>query len=187
MKSDSSLSDAALDSAKAELFGSPIGSDSENGNGVEPKLNLGKLEFSVNYDTENECLHVQVMSAYDLPSNSNTSYVEAYLLPDKSDKHQTQVIYDDCHPMFNETFKFDVSYSELTERTLQLCVFSYDGFSRHHALGEVFYSFDLNSNLEEDTPVTISKDITRDVMMFRVSLSCNDFAFLFVKYTFYIY
>ena len=170
MKSDSSLSDTVLEPAKKKKGGSPFGSDSENG--VEPKLNLGRLEFGINYDTDNECLYVRVISAYDLPINNNTSYVEAFLLPDKSNKHQTQVIYEECHPMYNETFKFDVSYSELVERTLHLCVCSFDGFSHHHAVGEVFYSFDLSSDLEEDKPLTITKDITRDVMMFRVSRFC---------------
>ena len=166
MKSDSSTSEVQLSDSSWRLNTSPS-SDSENGS--EPVLNLGKLEFSVNYDTEKETLQVTLLAAYDLREDKDTTYIEVYLLPDKTEKRQSSIHYSESNPVYNESFEFLVGYSELSERTLQFSLFHVDSFSRHHALGEVFYSFDVNDNIDEDKAVTICKDIKRDVFLATVS------------------
>lgn len=165
MRSDSSASDINLDSwLKNNNFTSP---DSDSAS--EPSLNLGKLEFNINYDTETESLRVKIVAAHNLPAIHSTNYVEIYLLPERVEKHQTTIHYSNCNPVYNEEFEFDIGFSELPERTLQCCLFSFDGFSRHQSIGEVFYSFGEDDQFNEHTGVSVSKDIKRDVFLLKVS------------------
>ena len=166
MRSDSSASEIDFDQSWVKNNNlTSSGSDSS----PEPSLNLGKLEFNITYDTETESLRVTLVAAYDLLPMHNTSYVELYLLPDRVEKHQTKIHYSNCNPVYNEEFVFDIGFSELPERTLQCCVFSYDGFSRHQSIGEVFYSFGEDEQLTEYSGVSVCKDITRDVFLLKVS------------------
>ena len=167
MKSDSSSSEVHFGLSDRFRRSTSPSSDSENG--AESSLHLGKLEFSIGYDTDKEHLHVALVSARDLPFDKATSYVELYFLTEKTEKRQTAVHYSDVNPVFEERFEFPVAYSELCERTLQFCVFHIDKFSRHHTLGEVLYSFDVNDNVEEDKAVTICKEIQRDLSLSTVS------------------
>ena len=178
MRSDSSASEIDLDQSWLRNNNQ---TSSESDSSTEPSLNLGKLEFIINYDTETECLRVTVVAAHNLPSIHSTSYVELYLLPERVEKHQTKVHYSNCSPVYNEEFEFDIGFSELPERTLQCCVFSYDGFSRHQSIGEVFYSFDEDDQLTEYTGVSLCKDIKRDVFLLKVSFA-NKFNYLFTIY-----
>lgn len=167
MRSDSSASEIDLD--QSWLKNNNMAS-SESDSSQEPSFNLGKLEFNIHYDTETESLRVTLVAAYNLPSIHSTSYVELYMLPDRVEKHQTKIHYSNCSPVYNEEFEFDIGFSELPERTLQCCVFSYDGFSRHQSIGEVFYSFGEDDQLTEYTGVSLCKDIKRDVFLLKVSL-----------------
>lgn len=162
MRSDSSLSDINLDSV---LKNNNLTSSESESSG--PSFNLGKLEFNINYDTDTESLRVTIVAAHDLPSIHSTNYVELYLLPERVEKHQTKIHYSDCNPVYNEEFEFDIGYSELAERTLQCCLFSYDGFSRHQSIGEVFHSFGEDDQMNEYTGVSLCKDIKRDVFLLK--------------------
>ena len=168
MRSDSSMSDVNFDSWVKN--NNLVSSESESS---EPSLNLGKLEFTVSYDTETESLRVKIVAAHDLPAIHSTNYVEIYLLPERVEKHQTKIHYSSCNPIYNEEFEFDIGFSELSERTLQCCLFSFDGFSRHQSIGEVFYSFEEDDQLTEHTGVSVCKDIKRDVFLLKVSESRN--------------
>lgn len=164
MRSDSSMSDVDLDNSWLRNNNQ---TSSESDSSTEPSLNLGKLEFNINYDTETECLRVTVVAAHNLPSIHSTSYVELYLLPERVEKHQTKIHYSNCSPVFNEEFQFDIGFSELPERTLQCCVYSYDGFSRHQSIGEIFYSFDEDDELTEYSGVSLCKEIKRDLFLLK--------------------
>lgn len=168
MRSDSSVSEIDLDSWLHKNNNRMSANESDSS---EESLKLGKLEFNINYDTDKECLRVLVLAAYGLPTIHSTSYVELYLLPDRVEKHQTKVHYSNSNPFFNEEFVFDIAFSELAERTLQCCVFSYDGFSRHQSLGEVFYSFGENDHLSEHGGVALCKEIMRDASLLKVRCS----------------
>lgn len=159
MRSDSSVSEIGLDSlSKNNNFSSTS---------TENSLNLGQLEFEVHYDTDTEVLRVKIVTARNLPANHSTNYVEIYLLPDRVEKHQTKIRYSNCNPVYNEEFEFDVGYSELSERTLQCCLFSFDGFSRHQSIGEVFYSFGEDDQFNESTSVSLCKEIKRDLFLLK--------------------
>ena len=164
MRSDSSMSDVNLESWVKNNNLASSESDSS-----EPSLNLGKLEFNICYDTETESLRVTIVAAHDLPAIHSTNYVELFLLPERVEKHQTKIHYSDCNPVYNEQFEFDIGFSELAERTLQCCLFSFDGFSRHQSIGEVFYSFGEDDQFNEFTDISVCKDIKRDVFLLKVS------------------
>lgn len=162
MRSDSSASDIRLDSwIKNNNL------NSSHAESSEPSLTLGMLELEINYDTETEMLGVRVVAARDLPPNHSTNYVEIYLLPDRVEKHQTKIHFSECSPVYDEEFEFDVGFSELPERTLQCCLFSFDGFSRHQSIGEVFYSFGEDDQFSEYTGVTLCKAIKRDLFLLK--------------------
>lgn len=170
MRSDSSASEIDLDSWLHKNNNRMSSTESDSS---EASLNLGKLEFNINYDTETETLKVFVVAAHSLPTIHSTSYVELYLLPDRAEKHQTKIHYSNCNPVYNEEFEFDIGFSELPERTLQCCVFSYDGFSRHQSIGEVFYSFGEDDHLSEYGGLSLCKDMKRDEFLLKVRWSIN--------------
>uniref|UniRef100_A0A3Q3FBT6 Double C2-like domain-containing protein alpha n=2 Tax=Labrus bergylta TaxID=56723 RepID=A0A3Q3FBT6_9LABR len=55
-------------------------------------------------------------------------YVKIYLKPDieKKSKHKTTVIKKTLNPEFNEEFFYEISLSELTNKTLEVTVWDYD-------------------------------------------------------------
>lgn len=165
MQADSSASDVFLpDWRNGNL--SPTSDSDEGLHDFIPRV--GKLEFAILYDTASECLRVTVVRARELAIFDVTTYVEVYLLPDRELKQQTKVQYKTTNPTFQESFEFDASFAELSERTLQFCVYSFDGYSRHKAIGEVFHSFDENLNMEENKTTNFEKDIKKDVSLFTV-------------------
>lgn len=168
MQADSSASDVYMSDFRINGNLSPT-SDSDDAF-LEVIPRVGKLEFAIKYDTSKECLQVTVIRARELIVYESTTYVEVYLLPDRELKQQTKVQYKTTNPSFQENFEFDVLFSELSERTLQFCVYSFDGYSRHIAIGEVFHSFDENLNMEENTTINFEKDIRKDVSLFSVSI-----------------
>jgi synaptotagmin-1 len=104
--------------------------------------NLGKLEYSLDYDFQKQELKVEVIQAQELPamdmSGTSDPYVKVYVLPDKKKKFETKVYRKTLNPIFNETFIFkNLAYGEIGGRTLVFAVYDFDRFSRHDQIGEV--------------------------------------------------
>merc|ERR1711935_1187653 len=76
----------------------------------EEVKNLGKLQYSLDYDFQQNNLAVSILQASDLPAmdmgGTSDPYVKAYLLPDRKKKHETKVHRKTLNPVFNETFNF---------------------------------------------------------------------------------
>ncbi len=74
--------------------------------------NLGKLEFSLDYDFQKQELTVGVFQATELPAmdmgGTSDPYVKVYIMPDKKKKFETKVHRKTLNPVFNETFVFKV-------------------------------------------------------------------------------
>ncbi|XP_031417151.1 synaptotagmin Vb [Clupea harengus] len=118
--------------------------------------NLGKLEFSVDYNFTDGGLTVGVLQAQDLPAmdigGTSDPYVKVYLLPDKKKKFETKVQRKNLSPVFNETFTFKIPYAELGGKTLVLQVFDFDRFGKHDVIGQItipMNSFDMAQPLHE--------------------------------------
>lgn len=74
--------------------------------------NLGHLQYTLDYDFQNQELTVGVIQASDLPvmdvCGTSDPYVKIYMKPDKKKKFETKVHRKTLNPVFNETFVFKV-------------------------------------------------------------------------------
>ncbi|XP_037675635.1 synaptotagmin-5 isoform X1 [Choloepus didactylus] len=111
------------------------------GQQVAEKHDLGRLQYSLDYDFQTGQLLVGILQAKGLAAldlgGSSDPYVRVHLLPDKRRRHETKVHRQTLNPHFGETFAFKVPYVELGGRVLVMAVFDYDRFSRNDAIGEV--------------------------------------------------
>lgn len=80
---------------------------------LEPEVvdNLGKIQFRVSYDFQNQTLNLKVMRATGLPAKDFTGtsdpYAKILLLPDKKTKLQTNIKRKNLNPHWNESFAFE--------------------------------------------------------------------------------
>jgi len=130
--------------------------DLESGEKVEEEKKLGKIQFSLDYDFQQNNLAVGVIQAADLPgmdmSGTSDPYVKIYMLPDKKKKHETKIHRKTLNPVFNETFNFKVPYNEIGAKILVMAVYDFDRFSRHDIIGELrvpMNAVDLGAVTEE--------------------------------------
>ena len=112
--------------------------DSEN----KLKIDLGELEFSLDYDFVKQELSVTVLQCRNLPpmdmSGKSDPYVKCFILPEKKKKFETKVHRKSLDPIFNETFIFkNIEYNFFSDKTLVLAIYDYDRFSKHDQIGEV--------------------------------------------------
>jgi synaptotagmin-1 len=75
--------------------------------------NLGRLQYTLDYDFKNQELIVGVIQASDLPvmdvCGTSDPYVKIYMKPDKKKKFETKVHRKTLNPVFNESFAFKVT------------------------------------------------------------------------------
>ncbi|NXD33318.1 SYT1 protein, partial [Copsychus sechellarum] len=132
-----SMKDQALKDDDAET-GLTDGEEKEEPKEVEK---LGKIQYSLDYDFQNNQLLVGIIQAAELPAldmgGTSDPYVKVFLLPDKKKKYETKVHRKTLNPVFNEQFTFKVvPYSELGGKTLVMAVYDFDRFSKHDIIGE---------------------------------------------------
>ncbi|XP_053468657.1 synaptotagmin-like protein 1 [Ictalurus furcatus] len=102
----------------------------------------GQIQFSLQYDSRKEELHVRVCRCQDLaPARKNRSdpYVKLYLLPDNTShsKRKTSVKRKTLNPVYDETLKYKVRKSDLLARVLSVSVWHMERVRRNLFLGEV--------------------------------------------------
>ncbi|XP_076989663.1 synaptotagmin-5 [Tamandua tetradactyla] len=111
------------------------------GQQVAEKHELGRLQYSLDYDFQSGQLLVGIVQAKSLAAldlgGSSDPYVRVHLLPDKRRRQETKVHRQTLNPHFGETFAFKVPYVELGGRVLVMAVYDFDRFSRNDAIGEV--------------------------------------------------
>ncbi|KAA3682510.1 synaptotagmin-1 [Paragonimus westermani] len=171
----------------------------EDNEGVQEKetVNLGKLQYSIDYDFSQGELTVGVIQATDLPgmdmSGTSDPYVKVFLLPEKKKKFETKVHRKTLNPVFNETFVFKVPYAEVAGKTLVFNVFDFDRFSKHDQIGQIqvpLGSVDLARVIEEWRDLSPPDDDEKKVSLIvtvvdydrigtseaigRVCLGCNE-------------
>ncbi|XP_063952326.1 extended synaptotagmin-2-like isoform X2 [Lytechinus pictus] len=105
-------------------------------NGLEPLENgdskapfpYGRIQMTIRYSSPRGKVIVVIHKASQLtiPDSEDMpdSYIRAYLLPDKSKggKQKTKVIKDTRDPVFDHTFEFSCTSTELSERVIDICV-----------------------------------------------------------------
>ncbi|XP_044311259.1 synaptotagmin-1 isoform X2 [Varanus komodoensis] len=114
--------------------------DGEDKEEAKEEEKLGKIQYSLDYDFQNNQLLVGIIQAAELPAldmgGTSDPYVKVFLLPDKKKKYETKVHRKTLNPVFNEQFTFKVPYSELGGKTLVMAVYDFDRFSKHDIIGE---------------------------------------------------
>ncbi|KAM4746882.1 synaptotagmin-1 isoform 1-T2 [Rhinophrynus dorsalis] len=132
---DQALKDDDDDDAETGL------TDGEDKEQPKEEEKLGKLQYSLDYDFQNNQLMVGIIQAAELPAldmgGTSDPYVKLFLLPDKKKKYETKVHRKTLNPVFNEQFTFKVPYAELGGKTLVMTVYDFDRFSKHDVIGEV--------------------------------------------------
>ncbi len=126
------------------------------------QVNLGKLEFTLDYDFQKQELTVGVLQASELPAmdmgGTSDPYVKVYIMPDKKKKFETKVHRKTLNPVFNETFVFkSLAYGDISGKTLTFAIYDFDRFSRHDQIGEVqipLGQVDLGKVIQEWRDVT---------------------------------
>ncbi|VDK47966.1 unnamed protein product [Anisakis simplex] len=120
------------------------------------EVKLGRIQYKLDYDFQQNQLAVSVIQAEDLPgmdmSGTSDPYVKLYLLPEKKKKVETKVHRKTLNPVFNETFIFKVPFNEITNKTLVFAIYDFDRFSKHDQIGQVLIplgKIDLGQVIEE--------------------------------------
>ena len=103
---------------------------------------LGKLYFSISYDSNHMVLTIKILKATSLPakdfSGTSDPFVKILLLPDKKHKLETRVKRKNLNPVWNEVFTFEgFPHNKLIARSLYLEVLDYDRFSRNDPIGQI--------------------------------------------------
>lgn len=106
------------------------------------KEDLGKIYFSISYDSGEMVLSLKILKASGLPakdfSGTSDPFVKILLLPDKKHKMETRIKRKNLNPTWNEVFRFEgFPHNKLLSRTLYLQVLDYDRFSRNDPIGEI--------------------------------------------------
>ncbi|KAK7872390.1 hypothetical protein R5R35_007006 [Gryllus longicercus] len=107
----------------------------------EPEDARGSLHLSLSYDAAAGMLTVRLIEAQDLQardfSGTADPYAKIRLLPDRANVWQTRIHKRTLNPVFDEDFVFEVAPGALSRRTLELLLYDFDAYSRHHSIGGV--------------------------------------------------
>ncbi|KAJ8961096.1 hypothetical protein NQ318_008772 [Aromia moschata] len=132
---------------------------------------LGRIKMTLRYSYQMQKLIVVIHNIMNIPikdpSNIPDPYVKLYLLPEraKDTKRKTQVIKDNCNPIFDERFEYVLNPAELVTKQLEITVGTQKQlfYSSSNVLGQVIidlgklnlsqpYSgwFDLQPEIDHD-------------------------------------
>uniref|UniRef100_A0A2D4FAE9 C2 domain-containing protein n=1 Tax=Micrurus corallinus TaxID=54390 RepID=A0A2D4FAE9_MICCO len=109
----------------------------------------GEIELAIRYNFKFGILEVYISACKNLAYGKEEKkkcnpYVKTYLLPDKSpqNKRKTSVKKNTLNPTFQEILKYNIEYSQLQTRQLQISIW-HAGIFRHPVfLGEVVIDFE---------------------------------------------
>ncbi|XP_052808744.1 uncharacterized protein LOC128237352 isoform X2 [Mya arenaria] len=109
----------------------------------------GEILLSINYNHKTGMLEVGIKNCRDIAvadsrRKKTDPYVKTYLLPDRTrnGKRKTKVKKHTTCPQFDETLQYQLTSSELSNRTLWVTVWHNDRFGRNTFLGEVTINFE---------------------------------------------
>ncbi|CAG9766099.1 unnamed protein product [Ceutorhynchus assimilis] len=104
---------------------------------------LGRIQLTLRYSVQRQRLIVVVHKVANIPlkdpSNIPDPYVKLYLLPERSkdSKRKTQVVKDNCNPVFDETFEYVINQAELGSKQLEVTVGTEKRLFSSNMLGQV--------------------------------------------------
>lgn len=95
---------------------------------------LGRIQLSIRYSIQRQNLSVTIHKIMNIPltdpSNIPDPYVKLYLLPNRSkeSKRKTNVVKDNCNPVYETTFEYTISSAEIMQTDLEVTVCTQKGF-----------------------------------------------------------
>lgn len=95
---------------------------------------LGRILLTLHFSVQKQRLRVDVHKINNIPckdpSNIPDPYVKLYLLPSRSkeSKRKTNVVKDNCDPVYEQNFEYVISPAELNSSTLEVTVCTQKGF-----------------------------------------------------------
>lgn len=104
---------------------------------------LGCIQLTIRYSVQRQRLTVVVHKIMNIPqkdpSNIPDPYVKLYLLPGRSkeSKRKTNVVKDNCNPVYDATFEYVISTGELGGTELEVTVATQKGFLSSPVIGMV--------------------------------------------------
>lgn len=125
----------------------------------------GELQIGLIYDASAGILTVRLVEAHDLHARELNGTADPYakvrLLPDWGNVWQTRIHRRTLNPVFDEDFVFEIMPELLTGRTLEILLYDFDTFFRHHCLGYVQLPLCAVIDLLDTTLVLITRPIFR--------------------------
>lgn len=104
---------------------------------------LGRIQLTIRHSVQRQRLIVIVHKIANIPQKVPTSipdpYVKLYLLPGrtKESKRKTNVVKDNCNPVFDATFEYVISAAEMVNTDLEVTVATQKGFLSSPVIGMV--------------------------------------------------
>lgn len=102
---------------------------------------LGRIQLTVAFSVQRQRLLVIIHKINNIPQKDPTNipdpYVKLYLLPGRSkeSKRKTNVVKDNCDPVFDATFEYVISNAELISSELEITVCTQKGFFGSPVIG----------------------------------------------------
>lgn len=108
---------------------------------------LGRIQLTIRHSVQRQRLIVIVHKIVNIPQKDPSSipdpYVKLYLLPGrtKESKRKTNVVKDNCNPVFDATFEYVISSAEILNTDLEVTVATQKGFLSSPVIGMVRGAF----------------------------------------------
>ncbi|XP_039280280.1 synaptotagmin-1 [Nilaparvata lugens] len=122
----------------AALYDQQVTSHGATDEGGE-EIIRGSVNLTLVYDLNAGILTVRLIQAVDLQprdfSGTADPYAKIRLLPDRTNVWQTRIHKKTLNPVFDEDFVFEVRRGGVARRTLELVLYDFDAYSRHHSIG----------------------------------------------------
>uniref|UniRef100_A0AC35TMM5 Synaptotagmin n=1 Tax=Rhabditophanes sp. KR3021 TaxID=114890 RepID=A0AC35TMM5_9BILA len=123
-----------------QLFSS-LSKDSTTSSEQQTSYPYGELRYKMDYDFSTNKLAVTIVQCRNLPAMDRNGlcdgYVRLNILPDKKQKFETKIKRNNLNPVFEETFLFNLSFSELSQKTLKAVVYDFDRLSADDKCGQI--------------------------------------------------
>lgn len=106
----------------------------------------GKIHYSLDYNFTTNRLSVTAIACKRLPAMDNNGMSDPYLkvtiLPEKRPKFETRIIRNCLNPLFDETFLFNIPFTDLSRKSLQIVAYDFDRLSKDDKIGQITVPFE---------------------------------------------
>lgn len=99
----------------------------------------GSIHLKLSYDTVAGILTIRLIEATELHasdfSGTANPYAKIRLLPDKTNVWQTRIHKKTLNPIFDEDFVFEIEPVRILSTVIEVLLYDFDAYSRHHVIG----------------------------------------------------